>query len=214
MRASLSSLVLVAVCAAGGPLRAQEFPAPVARAVAATGTFGGSVRGQHTDTLYNGDIVTERIDCSIRMRFDPDGTVGYDAGTYFFERYYYKKTTTGGYLVGHTRMTAEGASAKRNARLRIWITPDAEVQNAVWTPRVDQPSDVLKESWLTDGRGRTWGHSVPLNTHPLVYCEPKVLWRGKNKQGAGLPINSSYDGPDVFQPWAKVHAEWNFTVLR
>src|SRR6185436_7846276 len=118
--------LLVAV-PAGGALHAQELPAPVARARFVTGTFNGSVRGQHTDTLYNGDIVTERIDCVLKMRFDPDGTVAYDAGNYFYEKFYYKRTTTGGYLVGHTRMSAGSSSGTRNSRARIWITQYGDV---------------------------------------------------------------------------------------
>lgn len=205
-----SAILLVLGLPAWGPLGAQEFAKPVARTRFATGRFAGSVQGRHTDTLSNGDIVTEQIDCVIRMRFDPDGTVAYDAGNYFYEKYYYKKTTTGGYLVGHTRIVAGSSSGRRNTRARVWVTQYGDVWNARWTPKVDQPSDVLQESWLTDGLGRTWGQSTPLATHPTAYCEPQVLWRGKDGKGPGLRPQGSYAGPDAFRPWAKVQADWSF----
>lgn len=193
-----------------GTAHGQEMPAPVARPVRATGTFIGSVNGQHIDTLYNGDIVTEQIHCAISIWFYADGTVQYDAGDYLYEKFYYKKTTTGGFLVGHTRMTAEGTKGPRDRRLTLSLTQYGDVWDAVWNP-IDQPSDVLEESWLTDGRGRTWGHSKPLATHPKVYCEPRILWRGKNRQGPGFKPQGKYDGPDRFYWWATVKANWNFT---
>ncbi len=193
------------------PVEAQEPPRPFGRRVAATGTFSGTVKGDSTWTLVNGDIVTERIDCRIELTFHPDGTVSYNASDYFYEKIYQKRTTTGGDQVGRTVVRAMGSSGSRGSRLLLVVTQYDDVWNATWQP-VDLPSEVLYEAWLTDGRGRTWGHSTPIRTNPLFSCQPKILWRGKSGRGAGLPLQGSYDGPDVNRPWARVTANWSFQV--
>jgi hypothetical protein len=211
----LPVLVGAALLSVWSPLQAQEFPAPVGRKVYVTGTFNGSVTGTHTDTLYNGDIVTEQVNCSMKVRFLPNGTATYTAGNYLYEKFYYKKTTTGGYLVAHKRMEGMGIPTPKTGRGRLWVeaTQYGDIWNAGWNP-VDQPSEVLEESWLTDGLGRTWGHSTPLQTRPMVYCEPRILWRGKNGDEPGLKPQDSYSGPHVFWRWATVTANWNINLPR
>jgi len=206
MRAAIA-ILLAGVSVA----QAQEFPA-VGRWIFATGTFTGSVSGNRNETLYNGDVVQERIDCRISMRFDADGTVHYSTGQYVYEKHYFKKTTTGGFLVGHTLITADSVRGSRRTNLRLQVTQYDRVWNTTWTPRPEVPSRVLQESWLTDGRGRTWGHSQPLETSPTVYCEPKLFWRNQDGKGPGLLLTDSYTGPDVFRPWATVTANWSFRV--
>jgi hypothetical protein len=196
-----------------GTLEAQEFERAQGRWYQATGTFTGTVSGTRNDTLYNGDVVQERIDCRISMRFDPDGTVHFSTSSYLYEKHYFKKTTTGGFLVGHTLVTGDSVQGSRRTRLRAQVTQYDDVWDASWTPRPEVPGRVLQESWLTDGRGRTWGHSKQLETYPTVYCEPRIFWRNQDGKGPGLPRrNGSYQGPDVFRPWATVTANWNFSL--
>ena len=208
MRAFLLGAVLL-VPASIAAQSLEDLPAPVARRIWTTGSFSGSVKGSRDETLYNGDKVTETINCELKMEFQPDGTVTYTASDYFYEVTYYKKTTTGGYLVGHTRVNGVGSSGTRNSRLLVSVTQYGKVWNAAWQPRVDLPAEVFKESWREE-HGRRFGHAETLPTNPTFYCEPKVLWRGKDGKGVGGALQGSYQGPDAVYPWATVEAKWDF----
>jgi hypothetical protein len=205
----MRAFVLLFLTTLPGTLLAQELPRPVARWVSSTGTFNGSVKGERNEVLYNGDKVYEKIDCDLKMEFRAGGTVSYTTGNYFYEKIYYKKTTTGGYLVGHTRLTGMGGSGTRNSRLQVSVTQYDQVWDAKWQPRVDMPAEVLRESWREE-HGKKYGYSGPGLTTPMVWCEPKLFWRGQDGTGAGLPLQGSYSGPDVVHPWATVTADWSF----
>ena len=76
---------------------------------------------------------------------------------------------------------------------------------------LDIPVDMLKEAWREE-HGRTYGQAVPLATRPMLSCEPRVYWRGIDGKGSGLPLEGTYNGPDVKHPWATVTADWSFRV--
>lgn len=209
--------VFVAVCLQAALLPAQEFPPEVAQRRRAVGTLKGTVSGTRHEVSYAGDTVDETLDCTLNLTFYANGTMYFEAGQYKDVHTYIKKIQNGE-IKTVTTYDAEPAKGTKDTSLSIWVTPSGLVQNATWQGTVQVPATVTTVTWV---RGSTptakWQRNgVPTTKTLLVYCEPRVYWRGANNRGPGLPLSGSGSWPDVIRrrPWITDTAQWSFQVLQ
>lgn len=214
----LAPSLLAFAVAAGMAVEAgtQELPAPRATRRQAAGTYQGTRKGQRVEQTYSGDLVEEETDCALTMRFHPGGGMTFDAGRYFYQQRYGKRTTNGGYLKAVTTIESAGGHGERSSRLYLNITEYGRIWGATWQPRVEIPGTVTLETWLTDSQGRVLQRTTKSRTTKLVYCDPYVVWRGADGRGEGLPLSGHVHGPDT-RPgafWITIDASWRLQVPR
>ncbi len=174
------------------------------------------MKGRAPPRVVAGSRIDEELSCDVQLRFTADGNL-----TAELRRYLYVKTETkrspAGDFRNITRVSGLASPVKTQSWLTLWVTPSDFVQKAEWqrAPGPEFPGTVETEVQRQVGQDR-WQRLDYKSQGVTVYCYPRVVWRGRNRQGPGLPLRGTYRGPDYIgnREWVMIDAAWDLAPLR
>ena len=209
-------LAILAVAVSSVPLAGQQLPREVARRTVGVGTYGGTMQGQAPPRFVAGSQLDEEMSCDVTLQFTADGNLTAELRRYSHVKTETKRSQAGDFKI-ITRITGQSGRLTVPSSLFLWVTtPGNLVQNAQWqhSPGPEFPGQVDTEVLRHVGQNR-WQRVDYKSSTLTVYCFPRVLWQGETGQGSGLPLRSTYRGPDYYgkRTWVTINAGWNLTPV-
>lgn len=209
-------LAILAVAVSGAPLAGQELPREVALRTTAVGTYGGTMEGRAPPRVVAGSQIDEELSCDVQLRFTADGNLTAELRRYLHVKTETKRSPAGDFR-NITRVTGQAGRITMPSALTVWVTPSDLVHDVKWKhePGPEFPGTVETEVQRQVGQNR-WQRLDYKSQGVTVYCYPRVVWRGRNRQGPGLPLRGTYRGPDYIanREWVMIDAAWDLALLR
>jgi hypothetical protein len=144
------------------------------------------------------------------MEFLANGQMRYNAGEYFYQKVYRKKTIEG-FLVTTTTIRSPGGQGVMGSQLTLRVAENQKIREARWRPRVEVPGTVTTQVTWTDVYGRVRRMDPVIEQRRVVYCDVYVLWRGSNDRGPGMDLTgevAAQADSAAGSTWIKMSAKW------